>query len=103
MEIRKTHLAADDQLLANSYMQVGNALLNADLFDEAIVMQEKVITIRQKSYHLTPAMMVISYLNLSRSLLGARQFEKAQHALDNAARCSRDLEFESERATYEAQ
>ncbi|KAF2829954.1 hypothetical protein CC86DRAFT_403285 [Ophiobolus disseminans] len=92
----------NDQLLTNSFMQVGNFYLSEDRFDNAIEMQTKVIAIREASDDSSPAMMVISHFNLSRSHLGARRFEDAERALSDASRCATALTSETEKLFYES-
>jgi hypothetical protein len=66
LQIRKDLLPEDSQVLANSYMQMGNFYTSQGRLGEAIVSHTKAINIRKISYAMAPDQMLISYLNYSR-------------------------------------
>ena len=100
LEIRKNLLQDDDQLLANSYMQMGNFHMSQKEYSEAIAAHQKVIQIRQRSYESAPGQMIISYFNLARPLVVANRLEEAEAALRSAEACEVDLLSPNERAYY---
>lgn len=85
LEIREQALPGDHQLLINSYMQVGNYYTWQERIDHAISTHQLVISMREKSTFTTPGMMIVSCLNLSRSLLMGNFLDEAERILDKAS------------------
>ncbi|KXX79486.1 Clustered mitochondria protein [Madurella mycetomatis] len=88
LHIRRRILPGDHQLLANSYMQMGNYYLNTSSgttgIEDAIQAHEKVIETRLKSSTTKPTDMIVSYLNFCRSLMMGGRLNDAQANLAKA-------------------
>ncbi|VUC20828.1 unnamed protein product [Clonostachys rosea] len=84
LTIRQTLLPADDQLLGNSYMQVGNYYASQGKIEEAIRSHRQVIRIRESSPETPPGIMIISYFNICRCLLLGTQLAEAERMLEMA-------------------
>ena len=101
LHIRIDLLPGDSQLLANSYMQVGNFYTSEGRVEEAIHNHRQAIAIRSMSYLDAPGQMCISNINLSRCLIMTKQYSDAEAALDHAAGCLEDLDSK-ESAIFES-
>ncbi|KAI1085963.1 hypothetical protein F5B19DRAFT_231954 [Rostrohypoxylon terebratum] len=99
LEIREKHLPQNDQLLANSYMQVALFRTHQCRLPEAITAHKKAIDIRSNSDRHAPPLMALSYINLSRCLLMTEQWGELEQVLSRSEECFRDLSAE-ERATH---
>lgn len=100
LNIRKELLPDDNQLVANSYMQVGNYYTSQERVDDAIDAHRHVIEVREKS-PLTPiGMMVISYFNLCRTLLLGNRFDEADEYLRKAEQWEKRMPVGREALMY---
>jgi tetratricopeptide (TPR) repeat protein len=88
LHIRREQLPDNHQLLANSYMQMGNYYLNSwpgkTGIDNAIEAHKKVVEIRLRSSTTEPTVMINSYLNYSRSLMMGAILGEAESCLKKA-------------------
>ncbi|KAK5654035.1 hypothetical protein OQA88_7713 [Cercophora sp. LCS_1] len=88
LTIRKRLLPESHQLLANSYMQMGNYYLNTSSgaagIEKAIQAHQKVIESRLGSAATKPADMIVSYYNLCRSLVMGGRLNDAEENLAKA-------------------
>lgn len=95
LDIRSGCLPDGHQLLANSYMQMGNYYLNTSSgttgVENAIHYHQKVVNIRLSSPATEPAVMINSYLNLCRSLMKGGRLGDAETYLGEAERIEGQL------------
>ncbi len=103
LDIRQKVLPEDDQLLANSHMQIGNWYTSLERVDDAIRSHRRAIDIRRGSPLTTPRLMAISYFNLSRSLLMGGRLDEAKRNLEQAQELEKGLLPSTEAPYYVTQ
>jgi tetratricopeptide (TPR) repeat protein len=84
LKIRERHLPENHELLANSYMQMGNYYTSEGRFEDAVHTHSSVLRIRSINKPQVPKQILISHFNLARAQLAMGDLHGTEETLKQA-------------------